>query len=134
MRGRITILIVDDNEGVRKALKSGLSRKGYALDEAGNGRQALEKISKNRPDLILLDGRMPIMDGFKTCRCLRKNPQTKDIPIIFCSGTSVTPAKRRGIRADDYIEKPLSLDNLFKKISKILKKRKINCPGLGRVK
>lgn len=129
---RVTILLVDDDEGVRKALKSGLSRKGYVLDEAENGRQALEKISKNRPDLILLDGRMPVMDGFKTCQCLRKNPQTKDIAIIFCSGISVTLAKRRGIRADDYIEKPLSLDNLLKKISKILKKKKIDCLGSGR--
>lgn len=118
-----TVLIVDDDEGVRSALKCVLSKKGYMVKEAENGKKALEKIAKNKPDVIILDARMPIMDGFKTCRCLRSGLETRDIPIIFCTATGIEEAKTRKIDVDDYIEKPFSMQDLYEKVHNLLKKK-----------
>jgi CheY-like chemotaxis protein len=82
----LKVLIVDDKESVREALKSGLSRKNvFVVEEAENGKEALEKLARNKPDIILLDVTMPVMDGFQTYRELRENQETKNIPVIFLS-------------------------------------------------
>jgi DNA-binding response OmpR family regulator len=117
---QMKILIVDDDSNARKMLNYTLTRRGYRVEEAGNGREALEKIAEDKPDIILLDAMMPIMDGFKTCRRLRANPDTRNIPIIFCTGTHIDKVKEGKIKVDDYMEKPLSIDKLCKKIDKIL--------------
>lgn len=120
----LKILIVDDEKGVRETLNFVLTRKRYVVEEAENGKDALKKISKNKPDIILLDAMMPVMDGFETCRRLRANIDTQNIPIIFCSATHINEAKSGKVKVDDYIEKPFTVANLCKKIDTLLKNKK----------
>ena len=120
---KVKILIVDDDEAIGNMLSSILAKKGFEIEGAGNGKEALEKAAGNKPDLILLDAVMPVMDGFETCRQLRENPKTQTIPIIFCSATHIEEAKKRKTEVDNYIEKPFSLGNLCNKIHNVLNKR-----------
>ncbi|MBU1121804.1 MAG: response regulator, partial [Candidatus Omnitrophica bacterium] len=82
--------------------------------------EALEKVAESKPDIILLDGLMPGMDGFQTCRHLRENPETKDVSIIFCSATHIEEVKKRKVAVDAYLEKPFSIEKLCEKIDEIL--------------
>jgi two-component system sensor histidine kinase/response regulator len=91
------------------------------VEEANNGREALQKIFKDKPDIILLDGMMPDMDGFQTYERLKENPQMQDIPIIFCSATHIKELKERGLKVDEYLEKPYQIEELYQKIKKIIK-------------
>jgi len=120
---KIRLLIVDDNEAVRTTLRFMLSGNKFVTDEAENGKKALEKITRNRPDIIILDGEMPVMDGVETYRRLKRNPETKRIPIIFCTAAHIAEVKMRKIEADDYLEKPFSREILCKKIRRILKNK-----------
>ena len=127
---KIKILIVDDDKTTRDTLSFLLTRKGFTTEKSENGKQALEKIGRGKPDLILLDAVMPVMDGFEACRELRENPKTQTIPIIFCSATHIEEGKKRKIEVDNYIQKPFPIDDLYKKIHKALKARGINTPTL----
>ncbi|MFH1782809.1 MAG: response regulator [Candidatus Omnitrophota bacterium] len=119
----IKILIVDDNKSFRDILTITLSLEGFMVEGAGNGKEALDKVSRDIPDLILLDCIMPVMDGFETYRELKGNPKTENIPIIFCSATDIEEIKKRKIKADGYIEKPFTVESLFRKIDKIIKNK-----------
>ncbi|MBL7961767.1 response regulator, partial [bacterium] len=77
------ILIVDDEELNVRFLSTFLQRKGYEIDVASTGVEALEHIEKGKPDVVLLDAMMPEMDGFEVCRQLRKNPETHLLPVIM---------------------------------------------------
>ncbi|OPX29318.1 MAG: hypothetical protein B1H08_04175 [Candidatus Omnitrophica bacterium 4484_171] len=123
-KDKIKILIVEDDEAVRETLSFIFVSREYAVEEAGNGKEALEKISKNKPHIILLDAMMSVMDGFETYRQLRANPDTRNIPIIFCTATHIDKLKKGKVRVDDYIEKPFSVETLCKKINRALKRKK----------
>ena len=118
---QLKILIADDNEGVRKFLSLMLAEEGFTLQEAATGKEALEKIKQDMPDIILLDCKMPVMDGFETYARLKQNPETRSIPVIFCTSMPARDIKERIYEADDYIEKPFSMEELMRKISTVLK-------------
>lgn len=118
------IFIIDDNEETRNILNFVFVGEGFIVEEAKDGKEALEKVIKSKPDLILLDGLMPAMSGFEVCRLLRENSKTQDIPIIFFSAMPIEEVKKSGIKVDGYIEKPFLLEDLWKKIDEILKKEK----------
>ncbi len=101
------LLVVDDSELTRDMLVSLLERLGYDVDEAVDGVDALEVIERARPDLVLTDLDMPIMDGFKLTERLRENPQTQEIPVIVISTRGSDADKRRAAEAgaDGYIVK-----------------------------
>lgn len=120
----IKILIVDDDKALRGILNSALSLKNFTVEEADNGREALAKIRTVKPDLIILDCIMPVMDGFETCRWLKIDPQTQDIPVIFYSATHIEEAKKLELRADDYLEKPFSIKEFFAKVDKVIKNKR----------
>lgn len=120
----LRILIVDDDKALRGILNSALSLKGFAVEEAGNGRDALERISVIKPDLIILDCIMPVMDGFETCRWLKIDPQTQDIPVIFYSATHIETARKLEIGADDYLEKPFSIKDFFAKVDRVINNKR----------
>jgi len=114
------ILIVDDNKNIRKTLILLLSREEFVFDEAGNGKEALEKIKNTKPDIILLDYIMPIMDGLETLRRLKDSPETGTIPVIFCSADLMIKFKAKELKADCYINKPFSSSELLRKIASLL--------------
>lgn len=101
------VLIVDDDPANISLLSKLLEMSGYGTYSALNGKQALEVASGKLPDLILLDVMMPGADGYETCAKLKDNPRTKNIPVIFISGTG---NERKGLQlgAVDYIRKPFS--------------------------
>jgi len=106
---KVTILLVDDNIGNLNVLLDYLSDSDFETLIAPDGERALQQIEYVRPDLILLDVMMPGIDGFETCRRLKANETTKDIPVIFLTALSETVDKLKGFEAGgvDYITKPL---------------------------
>ena len=113
-----TILIVDDNPSNLQLLFQYLKNAGYKIFIAQSGIKAIENAKFNHPDLILLDVMMSDLDGFATCRYLKNDPNTKDIPIIFMTALTETENKVQGFRlgAVDYITKPIEQEELLARI------------------
>jgi DNA-binding response OmpR family regulator len=118
-----TILVVDDDDSIRSLLEQELSDAGYLIEQATNGKAALESIRKNRPDLIILDVMMPEMNGFDVAAILKNDPQTMDIPIIILS---IVQDKARGFRigVDRYLTKPIDTAQLFTEVGNLLEQGK----------
>lgn len=118
------ILIVDDEEDVRAHVGEFLANEGYSIVEAGDGEEALTMAFTEKPDLILLDLRLPKVDGFQVCHTLKGNPITTVIPIIMITALNKTPQKVKGIEfgADDYIEKPFDLEELVARVKMVLRR------------
>jgi two-component system, chemotaxis family, sensor kinase CheA len=93
------IVVVDDSELTRDMLISLLERLGYTVDEAVDGADALQSITRNMPDLVLTDLDMPVMDGFTLIERLRANPQTSDLPVLVLSTRGSDEDKRRAMKA-----------------------------------
>src|SRR4029079_870725 len=95
---------------------------GYEVLTALDGEQALEKARAEKPDLIVLDIMMPKLDGYETCKALKSNPGTKDIPVILLSAKGRNVDQKVGfeVGADDYITKPFSPRKLVERINAIL--------------
>ena len=112
------ILVVDDEADSRKLLTSLLSSEGYTVRAADGGELALASVSITRPDLILLDFRMPGMDGFEVCRKLKESATNCDIPVIILSGSGGMAEKVEGLRigAVDYITKPFQREELMVRV------------------
>lgn len=113
-----TILLVDDISANLELLISYLSD-SYNTPTAKNGVRALKRLKVIKPDLILLDIQMPEMDGYETCRRIKENEETKDIPVIFMSALSETVDKVKGFKlgAVDYITKPVDRSELRARIN-----------------
>lgn len=121
------ILIVDDDEIIRKLLRRVLERSGFTIDEAPSGEGALTRIEANCPDLILLDVVMDGIDGFQTCRKLKAIEGLAEVPIIFVTGRSDTGSIVEGLNAggNDYITKPINRHEALARIRNHLKMRKL---------
>ena len=118
-----TILIVDDDDSIRSLLRQELSEAGYLTEEAANGKEALECVRKNKPDLIILDVMMPEINGFDVAAILKNDPHTMDIPIIVLS---IVQDKARGFRigVDRYLTKPIDTVQLFMEVGTLLEQGK----------
>jgi PleD family two-component response regulator len=116
------ILVVDDEDHIRRILKFQLEKHGYRVVAAENGEVALEMVRRESPDLILLDLMMPKIDGFETCRRIRQNFQTAQIPIIMLTAKSELPDKIKGLQdgANDYLIKPYSNEELLLRVGNVL--------------
>ena len=121
------ILIVDDEEEVRASMREYLESNGYAIVEAADGEEALAKAFTEKPDLLLLDLRLPKVDGYQVCQTLKGNPITSVIPIIMVTALNATPQKVKGIEygADDYIEKPFDLEELLARIKMVMRRLQV---------
>ncbi len=115
---RSKILIVDDSAFEQRMLVDMLSELPYKVSVAFNGLQGYQLALANRPDLILLDVRMPNMDGYTACRLLKANPVTQDIPVIFLSGADADDDRILGLSIGgvDYVSKPFSPGELAARI------------------
>ena len=120
----IFILIVEDEEFLQKTLQDNLVSKGYTTDTAVNGEEALEKIKKSRPDLILLDLLLPKMDGFMVLRALKTDEKTKLIPVIVLTNLGNIPeiAKALEAGATTYLVKAdHTIDQVIAQVQETLK-------------
>ena len=117
------ILCVDDDEVTLKLLDRLIKNAGWDVITAGSGRDALEKVKKTRPDIILLDIMMPEMDGYQVCSKLQKNNETSYIPVIFVTALRKEQDKARAfsVGATDYLVKPIKKNDLLQKIRKHIK-------------
>ena len=117
------ILVVEDEQEIRDSLADFL-RDFYEVVGAADGQEALDKTLTEKPDLILLDLRLPKIDGYRVCEWLKSNPTTAHIPIIMVTALVATPQKVRGIEygADDYITKPFDLDEVAARIKMVLRR------------
>ena len=123
------ILIVEDNEDVRNELIDIFRMEGFDVSEAVNGLDGYLKASNTLPDLIVSDIMMPVIDGYKMFKELKKNSLTEDIPVIFLSALSSERDVRKGMEsgAEDYLKKPVNPDDLIQTTkNKLSKYAKLN--------
>lgn len=120
-KAKVTILVVDDEPQYLWTIRVNLEARGYVVLEAGDGETALELAAIEAPDLVLLDIRMPGMDGYEVCRSLR---EFSTVPIIMLTAMAQDVDKVRGldIGADDYITKPFSSDELLARVRAVLRR------------
>lgn len=107
------ILIVDDDTTIRDMLETVLSDEGYATFKAGNGRDGVELAKQVRPELILMDIMMPVVDGATAIGQLRENPSTRSIRVIAMSAGSTLLQRVDQLKADGVLAKPFDLDELL---------------------
>ncbi|HEY0170563.1 MAG TPA: response regulator [Pyrinomonadaceae bacterium] len=121
------VLVAEDHEDTRVLLRTLLERRGFAVVEAGNGVEACDVALRERPDLILMDGGLPLLDGFAATRRLRGLASLSGVPIVFLSGHA-GPQHQLAARAagcDDYVVKPFDVARLDHILNRHL-------PGHGR--
>ncbi|MAV75461.1 MAG: two-component system response regulator [Cellvibrionales bacterium] len=118
----IRLLLVEDNEMNRDMLTRRLKRKGFIIDAAGDGEQALVMIQESIPDLVLMDMNLPIKNGWMTCQEIRANPNTKKLPIIALTAHAMAEDKQKALDAgcNDYTTKPIDFPLLLEKINTLL--------------
>ncbi|MCP4360806.1 MAG: response regulator [Chloroflexi bacterium] len=117
-----SVLVVDDEPMARTLLRLMLVRAGFNVTEAEDGFDALDKVRKSRPDIILLDVMMPGMDGFAVCERLRNDTETAMLPIIMLSAKTDLSSINRGLRvgATIYLTKPISPEILTRHVHEAL--------------
>jgi len=119
------LLVVEDIPQVLELLEVTLRFKGYPVISAHNGEEALEKVKRELPSLIITDILMPRMDGFSFVQALRTDPATRDIPVIFLSATYITPEDKAfalSLGAARFIEKPIDTAEFLLTVAELLTK------------
>ncbi|MHA3019593.1 response regulator transcription factor [Mycobacterium sp. BMJ-28] len=117
------ILVVDDDRAVRESLRRSLSFNGYSVELAQDGVEALDRISSDRPDALVLDVMMPRLDGLEVCRHLRSTGD--DLPILVLTARDSVSERVAGLDAgaDDYLPKPFALEELLARMRALLRRR-----------
>jgi two-component system phosphate regulon response regulator PhoB len=118
------VMIVEDEDALVTLLRYNLEKEGYRSASAGDGEEALVMIKEETPDLILLDWMLPLTSGIEVCRQLRRQPETRDVPIIMLTARGEEGDKVRGLNsgADDYITKPFSPNELMARVRAVLRR------------
>ena len=116
-----TVLVVEDDRNIAELLQLYLEKEGYAVTIAADGGKGLEKFRTIKPDLVLLDVMMPVMDGWAVCNAIRSESQT---PIIMLTAKSETTDKVQGLKAgaDDYITKPFEMREVLARVEAVLRR------------
>jgi CheY-like chemotaxis protein len=120
-----TVLVVDDNADTRRVVRWGLERWGYHVLEAGDGRQALEVAVQNRPDVVLMDLAMPMVDGFDAIRSIRQHPDLCGLPVIAVTAydRAISRDKAESAGCDYYLSKPIDFNRLEMLVAKLTNMR-----------
>lgn len=121
-----TVLVVDDEFGTVEVLVAALEDAGYRVLTAANGRRALERLEENKPDLVVSDFMMPLMDGAALVRAIRSNPQFRDIPVIMMSAAPETALRLDGYEA--FLRKPFRVPALLELIASLLNPPRSSSP------
>ena len=116
------LLLVEDNEMNRDMLSRRLQRRGFEVVMAMDGAQGVAMATSEKPDLILMDMSLPVIDGWEATRQIKANPSTRQIPVIAITSHAMADDRRRALEAgcDDYDTKPVELDRLLTKIEGLL--------------
>jgi two-component system alkaline phosphatase synthesis response regulator PhoP/two-component system response regulator VicR len=119
------ILVVDDEPHIVRLVQVNLEKAGYAVSTASNGREALEAVANDQPDLMVLDVMMPEMDGLETLKRLKDNPQTHEIPVILLTAKAQDEDVFEGWKsgADLYLTKPFNPGELLLFVQRIFKSK-----------
>ncbi len=120
------ILVAEDERDIRDLLVTFLEIGGFKTVAVPNGQEAVKQAVDRRPDLILLDVRMPRMDGLQACAALKAFPGTRDIPVVFLSAFATPQDVEKGLAAgaEKYLAKPIELEDLNQSVLEILRQAK----------
>ena len=124
--GKGTILLVEDEEQLRRVMKDLLEREGYVIVEAADGVQALEQVDRHNPDVILLDLNLPGMDGYGVLQQLRSRPGTSSVPVIVLTAKGDEDNEVRVLKmgADDFLTKPFRARALSARLESVISRRR----------
>ena len=122
----VNVLIVDDHENIRKLMEIYLKREGYHVLQAENGRRALDVLENSVADLIIADVMMPEMDGYELTKSLREADY--NMPVLMVTARDTFPDKKKGfdLGADDYMTKPVDMEELTLRVKALLRRSKIS--------
>ena len=125
------ILVVEDERAIREMVAFGLRRAGFDVAEAEDTREARARMADRRPDLVLIDWMLPDMSGLELTRALKKDKETREVPVIMLTARAEEQDKINGLEggADDYITKPFSPRELLARINAVLRRTAANAPG-----
>lgn len=115
-----TVLVIDDEEGIRNLLDTLLSRKGYEVVLASNGKKGLELFRRKRPDVVVLDLKMPQMNGLTVLQQVRQLNPTQPVVILTGAGTAEAEQQVRALGVTEYVEKEFSLHRLGDALKRLL--------------
>jgi len=125
-----TVLVVDDEHRYRELLEMNLVRRGYRVLQAADGLSAINAVEQETPDLVILDLKLPDIDGYEVCRRIR---EYSNVPIIMLTAKAEPQEKVRGLStgADDYITKPFSADELLARVAAVLRRTEVARGDVG---
>lgn len=118
-----TILVVDDEENAREGLSKILTKEGYAVEMAANGKEAIETLRRLNFDLVITDMRMPLMDGFEVLREIKKMDESIGVIMITAYGEVESYLEAMNMGAFEYINKPVRVNELKRVITKVLEEK-----------
>jgi DNA-binding response OmpR family regulator len=123
---RLSILIAEDEPDIREFLSIALQINGFNVITARNGEEAVALTSSHRPDLVLLDVRMPKVSGYQACETLKRSSDTREIPIVFLSAFANKDEVQQGLAlgAEAYLTKPIAPDILVQRVNEVLQQIK----------
>jgi two-component system phosphate regulon response regulator PhoB len=129
------VLIVEDEAALMTMLRYNLEKQGFRVEEAGDGEEALTRISELKPDLVLLDWMLPHLSGIEVCRQIRRRPAMRELPVIMISARGEDQDTVRGLNtgADDYVTKPFSTEALVARM-RALMRRSNTVPAKGELR
>lgn len=122
------MLVVDDEFGTVEVLVAALEDAGYRVLTAANGRRALERLEENKPDLVVSDFMMPLMDGAALVRAIRSDPQFRHIPVIMMSAAPETALRKRLDGYEAFLRKPFRVPALLELIASLLNPPRSSSP------
>ena len=117
-------LVVEDEAALLTMLRYNLEKQGFRVEEAGDGQEALTRLSELTPDIVLLDWMLPSMSGIEVCRQIRRRPSTRDLPVIMVTARTEDQDSVRALNtgADDYITKPFNVEALVARMRALLRR------------
>jgi phosphate regulon transcriptional regulator PhoB len=133
-RVRYKILVVEDENDIRELIRYNLLQEGFAVEEAADGAEALDRIERRSPDLVLLDLMLPRLSGLELCQRLRANPETMKLPIIVVTAKGAEVDRVLGLEmgADDYVVKPFSPREVVARVKALLRRTNASLEPDGR--
>lgn len=131
---RPMVLLVEDEAPLVTMLRYNLEKKGFRVEEAGDGHEALARLAEIEPDIVLLDWMLPGLSGIEVCRQIRRKPATRDLPVIMITARVEDQDMVRGLNtgADDYVTKPFNMDALLARMRAALRRSGV-APAKGRL-